>query len=293
MDNIFDKEACAIQQLLNDKHTLLEGYVTEQLFYNQFLKNNTIPFSGGWWMTNHKGIRLFFIVKEFLSDFEHEIISKIPYPHQCWQVYLKDEEFIFIKENKVLTQQEFREKYKLTTIREAMIASQDTRNKDRQNKSILFFKQNSTTKKIAVERKFANNFLTVHFYSMINVDFFTKKNNQFNIIEVKYKYESKDGYFGINTGQMEMFKFFMGIGFNIYHFILYNYTKDMNISIFGFLDLKGVKNWYHARINDSTIHGIGVAPKMTSVSGGFKQSYYKLSVEEIEGRKIALSTANY
>lgn len=121
MDNIFNDRAIAIQQLLNDKHTLLEGYVTEQLFYRQFLKNNSIPFSSGWWMTNYNEIRLFFIVKECLSDFDQEIIKKIPSPHQCWQVYLNGEEFVFIKDSIHLMQREFINKFKLTSLREGMV----------------------------------------------------------------------------------------------------------------------------------------------------------------------------
>ncbi|SHH19526.1 hypothetical protein SAMN02745135_00003 [Caloranaerobacter azorensis DSM 13643] len=59
MDNIFDNEKIAVQQLLKDKHTLLEGYVTEQLFYNQFLSNGNISFSNGWWMTTYNGKKIF------------------------------------------------------------------------------------------------------------------------------------------------------------------------------------------------------------------------------------------
>lgn len=288
MNNIFNDEARAIEQLLNDKHTLLEGYVTERLFYNQFLVRGNTPFSGGWWMTTTKERRLFFIVSEHLTELEYEIIKKIPEPHQCWQVYLKDDEYVFIRGNKILTQQQFIEAFKLKRLRQSMVATEDTRTKDRQIKSIDFFKKNGIIKKIATERKFANNFLTVYFSSMINIDFFTKKNNQINIIEVKYKYESKDGYFGINKGQMEMFSFFISIGFKIYHFILYNHTKDMDISIFGYLNLPDDKNWYHARIKYTTIQGIGIAPEMTSVSGGFKQAYYKLPFNKIREQKIPL-----
>lgn len=88
-----------------------------------------------------------------------------------------------------------------------MVASKETRNSERQNQSINFFKGNKILKKIATERRFANNFLTVYFRGMINIDMFTKKNEQINVIEIKYKYESRDGYFGVNTGQMKMFEF--------------------------------------------------------------------------------------
>ncbi len=287
MSNMFDNEQIAIQQLLNDKHTLLEGYVTEQLFYNQFLSNNSVPFSSGWWMVIHNDVRLFFIVREQISDFERELIAKIPLPHQCWQVYFEDNEFRFVNKE-ALTQAQFINKFELKKIREPMIATEETRNVTRQENAIDFFKKYRIVKKIATERFFANNFLSVYFRGMINIDFFTKANGKLNLVEVKYKYESRDGCFGINTGQMEMFKYFMSLGFNIYHFILYNHTKDMNISIFGYLDLPGEKSWFNARINDAKSHGTGVAPEMTSVSGSFSQPYIKIPIKEIEDKKIPL-----
>lgn len=85
-----------------------------------------------------------------------------------------------------------------------------------------------------------------------------------------------------------MFKFFTLIGFKVYHFILYNHTRNMDISIFGYLDLQSNKNWYHIRLKDENICGIGIAPEMTSVSGSFKQSYYKVSFNEVSKRKIPL-----
>jgi len=126
----------------------------------------------------------------------------IPSPHQCWQVYLKRDKYIFLRESKILTQEEFIDTFKLKRLWAPMVAAKYARNKERQIKSIEFFKKNGIIKKIAIERRFANNFLTVYFNRMINIDFLTKKNNQFIIIEVKYKYESRDGYFGINKGQM-------------------------------------------------------------------------------------------
>ena len=165
-----------------------------------------------------------------------------------------------------------------------MVAEGYTRNTTRQQKAIAFFKKTGILKKIAVERLFANNFLTVYFNRMINIDFLTKSGDKLNIVEVKFKYESHDGYIGINTGQMEMFRFFMSLDFNIYHYILYNHTKDKNISIFGFLELPEVKNWHYTKINDATIDGVGIAPPDTSVSGGFSQPYYKIPFKGIEGK---------
>lgn len=290
MDNIFDDDKIAIKQLLNDKHTLLEGYITEQLFYNQFLKNNTTPNTDGWWTTEYKNVKLFFVVKEKLNSLDKEIIMRIPPQHQCWQVYLEQDKFIFEKENIKLSEEDFINRFKLPQIRKPMVASDETRDSERQNQSIEFFEQNKILKKIATERKFANNFLTVYFKGMINIDMFTKKNEQINVIEIKYKYESRDGHFGVNTGQMKMFEFFMRINFNVHHFVLYNFTRDMHLSIFGFLKLNlefpNEKEWYFKKLNLEEVYNESIAPEMTSVSGRFRQAYYKIPKKEMVRNRI-------
>lgn len=63
----------------------------------------------------------------------------------------------------------------------------------------------------------------------------------------------------------------------------------MNISIFGYLSLPEDKYWYYSKINNATAYGMGVAPEMTSVSGGFCQTYYKLSFNEFKDKRLLLS----
>lgn len=291
MKNIFDDDKNAVKQLLKDKHTLLEGYITEHLFYNQFLKNNTIPSTDGWWTTEYKNNKLFFIVKEELCPLDEEIINLISPQHECWHVYLQQDKFIFKNNNIKLFEEDFVSKYELFKIRNPMTASKETRNFNRQKQSINFFRENKILRKIAIERKFANNFLTVYFRGMINIDMFTKKNEQINVIEIKYKYESKDGYFGVNTGQMKMFEFFMRLNFNVHHFVLYNFTRDMTLSIFGFLRLNSeppnIKEWYFKKLNVEEVYNEGIAPEMTSVSGNFRQTYFKIPKREMKKNRMA------
>lgn len=285
VNNIFDDSTRAIQQLKNDKHTLLEGYVTEYLFEEQFLANKDTLYTKGWWMVNANERNIFFIVKDILNDLDVEIINKIKLPDECWQVNLVGYKWIFIKDNLKLELNGFLKLTGLKALRTNLIASNETRNVERQKNSIDFFVQKNLIKKIATERLFANNFLTVYFKGMVNIDCFTKSKNGFlNVIEIKYKYESRDNCFGINVGQMNMFKYFYELGFKINHFILYNHKKDMNISIFGFLKLTDKKYWLFGTLEKLNENEIGIAPERTSVSGGFKQPYYKLKKENIKRR---------
>jgi hypothetical protein len=79
---------------------------------------------------------------------------------------------------------------------------------------------------------------------------------------------------------MNMFDYFKKLGFKINHFILYNHTKDMNLSILNFLNLPDQKKWLHTSL-DTDNKNVGIAPERTSISGGFKQSYYKINICDI------------
>ena len=58
----------ARKQILRDKHTLLEGYVTEYLYKTQFLESRPQNYTCGWWSAEVGGQRFFFVVKEKLSE---------------------------------------------------------------------------------------------------------------------------------------------------------------------------------------------------------------------------------
>jgi hypothetical protein len=276
---MFNKRANAIYQLQKDKHTLLEGYITEDLFKKQFLFFDDIMYTHGWWMGLIGNMKVFFIVKDQLNDLDYELTQVIPDP--CWQVILKERTLYFIRNNEIFSEYDFLSMLNLICLRDKMTASNDTRDIIRQQRCIDYFVRNNMETEIAMERYFVNNFLSVYFNGMVNVDYFTKnKKGLINVIEIKFKYESKDGCFGINTGQMNMFDYFKKLGFKINHFILYNHTKDMNLSILNFLNLPDQKKWLYTSL-DTDNKNVGIAPERTSISGGFKQSYYKINICDI------------
>lgn len=287
--NIFSEETVAINQILNDKHTLIEGYIVEHLFKRQFIDNTAITFTNGWWVAKLNQKRYFFIVKDYLNELDIKIIKKIPEEDECWQAILNYDKWEFRNKNEEILQlDDFVYKEKLHVLRNCLIATTLTRDRKRQEKCVEYFKENNLLDKIAIERFFANNFLSVYFDKMVNIDYFVMNTQgDLFIIEVKYKYESFDGHFGINVGQMEVFKYFNNLGFNINHLILYNHTRDQNLSIFGFLELDVKRYWLFKQIGFNNIPDIGIAPERTSVSGSFKQPYYKLRKDSIK-KKIEL-----
>lgn len=60
-------------QLLRDKHILLEGYVMEYLFEQQFLIQKGKNYINGWWSALRGDERFFFLVKEKMNKLDKKV----------------------------------------------------------------------------------------------------------------------------------------------------------------------------------------------------------------------------
>ena len=282
---MFEDPTVAKRQLLKDKHSVLEGYVTEYLFERQFLMQAPERYTHGWWAAETFGKRFFFLVADKLNDMDRRIMQELSRQYPCWRAYYHKNTWYFRRGLRRLSLRQFILKYQLRARSGIMSAAADTRNSDRQNRCIDFFEKNQILHRIAMERCFADDILSVYFGSLVNIDFFVQKDNgQLNAIEVKFKFESKNGKFGINCGQYNLFEQLGQMGIQVQHWILYNGTHDDSLSIFGFLDSDLAKFWLSGTIltNDQRVKK--TAPSKTSVYGSRPQEYYEFEKNEFSRR---------
>lgn len=278
---MFEDLSSAEAQILRDKHTLLEGYVTEYLFERQFLSQNPGTYTKGWWSAGSDTQRMFFVAAEELNDVDRAVMGELSKRYPCWQVYAEGDSLYFEDGGHRLTMRQFLSQYRLTAKRSPMTAAAAVRSTDRQRRCVDFFKAHQLMQKIAAERYFANNFLNVYFPKLVNIDFFVRENDgRLSAIEVKFKFEAKDKTFGINFGQYEMFTQLEKMGIQVQHWILYNSARDKDLSIFGFLDKKMEKYWLSGHIDTSRPREANRAPKDTSADGNRTQGYYKFGKSE-------------
>ena len=88
-----------------------------------------------------------------------------------------------------------------------------------------FFYNHSLLIKVATERNFADDILTVYFNSIVNIDFFAlKPSGRICVLEVKFKFASRAGTFGINVGQFGLFELLANHGMEI---IIYGRTSHI------------------------------------------------------------------
>ncbi len=283
-----------IEQLKNDKDTLLEGYITEFLFKNQFLDNadKPVPYSHGWWSGFLKGKRIVFVLRNNLSPLDKEIITLLKSKYECWQVTYDNGNWFFLDEDLRLTKSDFLVIYSLRKQSNSSGTADETKSEDRQNKCIDFFQNHQLLSEIAIERKFVDDFLSVYFSFVMNIDFFTK-NSEGNIcaIEVKFKSESQGGYFGIGPGQLIWLKELSSQGIDIFYALLYKDAMHKDMTILEYLDDKNIeKAWYIHQIDTSDISGHAIGPKKTSINGKKQQPFEKIRKSAVlSNQKILLN----
>ncbi len=280
---MFEQPEKAKAQILRDKHTLLEGYVTEYLFEQQFLIEKEKSYTNGWWSALRGKKRFFFLVKEEMNDLDEKVFRLLNSRYSCWRAYPEKEEWIFSNGRDEISEKEFLTRHHFKAVNKHLSATDEIRDSQRQNRCIKFFENHNMMTKIAVERNFADDFLTVYFNNSVNMDYITTNaDGHLCVMEIKFKYENKAGYFGINAGQVQMFEKLEELGFEIHHMILYNQTKNKDLSIFGFLNKKSLKKyWLYSKLTDFSNREKDTAPKATSVDGKKRQAYYLFGMHEI------------
>lgn len=83
-------------------------------------------------------------------------------------------------------------------------------------------------------------------------------------------------------------KYLMDCCFLFYIWLLYNWTKDKELSIFGFLDEDMEKYWLYGQIRTDVLRVKKTAPKETSVHGSKSQGFYEFDKNEFEDSKPLL-----
>lgn len=272
---MFENIADAKGQILQDKHTLLEGYVTEYLFERQFLWGK-IPYTSGWWYGETNGQSFFFVVSPQLNEVDWAVAQALS-GCAVWRAYPQGDVWYFENGEVQMALPQFLAAHRLRTPGLSHLAELSVRDRGRQEKCISFFEAQGLLQKIAIERHFADFILADCFDRIVNIDYFTQeRNGQLCAIEVKFKNETKNKTFGINFGQFHMFESLERLGFEIQHWILYKKAYNgKEVSIFDFLAQLGKKWWRMGALHAANAKGKNTAPKETSVYGSQQQGYYE------------------
>ena len=242
---MFSDKLSAKEQILQDKHTLLEGYVVEYLYRKQFLSSGNTEYTSGWWFAHGIGQPdFFFVVTEKPNKVDREIINVLSSQFNVLTAYPEGESWYFHQDGIKMDMKQFSVRYDLK-IRSLEKADENVRDGQRQQKCLSFFETHDMLRKVAIERNFADSILSSYFSSPVNIDcFIRKRNGKLCVIEIKFKNETSRGSFGVNQGQYQLFKKLSAMGFEIQNWILYKKQyNNKNVSVFDFLNQPGKKWW--------------------------------------------------
>ncbi|MFC5465957.1 topoisomerase DNA-binding C4 zinc finger domain-containing protein [Lederbergia graminis] len=280
--------------LKRDKHKLLEGMVVEELFNRDIIQKQKWEnwFSKGWWAIQDPLARLpyllFHVSENSPTESDLEIYRLlIEKKFIIIHVKLINNNLFFleinnqilnsgIRDNNYIHEYVFLASYRLIKNRKVHLAEKEYRNSLLQDRTIMFFEQTTVLKEVALQRYFANYFLTVNFTGYpINLDgFIIFSDYGLSVLEVKFKYPDSNNNYGINKGQAQLFTWFLENNINIAHYIAQNPSGSKEIGIFEVLASQELKSnfcWeYHILNIEELNKEDSTAPKETSIGGNKK-----------------------
>lgn len=282
--------------LKRDKHKLLEGMVVEDLFMRDivFPQKWDQFTSKGWWAvedTKGRSDYILFHVTEHPPTEADKFVYNffVPLKVPIYHVVLSNNNLYFlelkeelltkpINSENYINEYTFLSKNNLIKHRNVHLAVEDTRDSFSQDRAIMYFERNGILKDVALQRYFANYFLTVYFKGhIINIDSFVLFKNGLSAIEIKFKYPDKSGHYGINSGQSQLFKWLISSGINIYHYIAQNPSHNKGIGIFEVLTTHSLKSnfyWEFVQLDKNELSGTdSTAPQETSIAGDKTMSF--------------------
>ncbi|WP_421085617.1 hypothetical protein ACN5XJ_26565 (plasmid) [Priestia sp. MF3] len=295
--------------LKRDKHKLLEGMVAEELFKQDILKKDKIEnrTSKGWWAIedplNRSEYMLFHVTEDRPNKYDIEIYELLlELDILVTHVILQKNNFYFLEINKQILKSQLKEEdyvheylflvnYGLIKYRSIHLAEREHRDPFLQDRAIQFIEKQGILKEVAIQRYFVNHFLTVHFEGFpINLDGLMRARKGLTVFEVKFKFPFPDDlnnyYYGVNKGQVKLFKWLLQSNIHIYHYIAKNPGNKKTIGIFEVLSTSELKQnfyWEASFLNTSDLDNKDfIAPKETSIAGD-KPVYFKpISAEGFE-----------
>ena len=218
----------------------LSSYISENLFEKRFLNESKVLFSKDWWYADGGQKKYWFITKNLLSDLDKEISNLIKQTEK-FQVILNGDEISIRDLN---TKREFTVKSFLESYPHIARKNHkgDIKNQKIKDKYYTYFLKNNLLDNIEKSIFLEDEFLNKYFYTS-NIDFICKNEIALFALEVKYKYKTKDGDFGINVMQYEILK-----GLNLEGVIAVNIILE-NISRVDILEKnEDASDWLYSRI---------------------------------------------
>ncbi|HEV8285119.1 MAG TPA: hypothetical protein VGQ09_12465 [Chitinophagaceae bacterium] len=301
----FDSKSDLKKLLFRDKHTRIEGLFTEHFFFEQIIKGQFQEISSSWWFSMKDGsyhiIKLIVSINA-LTSFDIELLGHFAASNSNTFIIAFNEDekkfyyLRFKKEYKNFLVDNFdrlKKLYPKNKIKAHRLPDNE-RSFGRINQAIDYLESVGALKKCAIERMFANCWLPDGFFW--DIDFIVKHKTRFIAFEVKQKFPTRKGTWGLNIGLSKLFIYLNSIGIEVVHVILTKPLKDKTIPAIDLYtkdEYKRNAKWIATKVKSAfTDLNLSVAPQYTSIYGNSSLSFYHLQPEIFSEIKKVNSSTN-
>lgn len=294
-----------------DKHSFIEGACTEHIFFEEIMKTrilnqlNKANYSTGWWRTkfrNDKDYTLFKVSLNKPCSNDEKIGEIFSDKHNVYFLFIDESNKLVIydiKTSLITPLDEFMNKH-ILEFRDDYWANEDCRIESRQSRAIEFLNKNNLLKEYAFQRFFVNFILGLNIVDLVNIDGILsyEENNNFllKVVEIKFKYPTRDNKFGLNKGFQNLFNMMFEYNIPVVHYILNNATRSESKSIIDVLtdsEIKPKCSWIYSGITKDLLDSeYKVAPSKTRYNGESNHQKY-IPVDASKFRKIKDLEYNY
>ncbi len=294
----FSNDKVCVDILKQDKHTRLEGICIEEFFKEKYLQNvDRQNLSSGWWFSKESSVSKDYYIIKFLTEillsefdmfiFNHFINCNI----KIFIVFMGRDGSYYTYNLKTLkgfnTEHLISNAspYECTELKTIPAFVRDER---RQNQAIEFLREKGLVRKSAIERFFANR--VAGFKGLWDVDVFEWFDNRLiKAYEVKQKFPSANGCFGINQGTTNFLLYLSKHHIAVEHVILKKPIDDKHIPALDFVtkpNYVGLNEWLSTEFSTSSIQNLVAkkSPSYTSIHGRYALSYYDMDMSSFDSK---------
>jgi len=286
----FDNENELSKILKRDKHTRIEGICTENVFYKELVSKSYKKTTSSIWFNRKNNTyncikvvdniqNITDVDKYILSYFYKKNINTFVvvfnYIEKC---------FYYVKISQGIINGDFIEYFRVNKkvyplkLSPPPIPMGKHRNESRLNLSIEYLKSFNMLKQSAIERVFANCYLSTGWYW--DIDSFVIEKDKIIGFEVKQKFPTNNGTFGLNLGLSKLFHFLLENGIEIYHIILTKPVWDISypaIEMYTKENLKENSLWIGSKFSNELLsNNYSSAPSYTSIFTSARLKYFEL-----------------
>ena len=250
----------------------ISAYLTEGYFRNRYLNN--VDYSQGWYFDCNNDKLQAFVLKQKLNETDKEFANQLGITH-IWQVFFAHNDIVIKDYSSTVeeTIEEYVTQHQLTRYPRPTLRNGDEAEQNKRESYCNYLIQNGSILEVANTALIEDGFLNSYF-RISDVDFVIKNDLGCIALDIKFKYPSRNGSYGINVGPFSLFGKLEERMVRVYNIILKNTSNDMDCLMY--MNQNNPTTLY-AYVDTSGDHDVKKSPSKCSYFHDTAQQYIEIS----------------